>query len=303
MFRIGEKLQKQLQQLLEHRYYPFLCALLLAFLPRTAWLSVVIVAFVTLRKGWRDGAFLLVPVATAYFSFSLISMSFVGSLINMLVLFVPCYIAAGVLRVTVTWQAVVSVFFLLISFVSILTQLFAPDFIITQYLYLENFLKETQTDASITKLLSEAANINQAVIASYAFGLQILSISLSAILALMTARAIQSRLYNAGGFKNEMLSFRANKVGLIVLLFLFIAVIQQNLIAMMLLPAVVIYFLLVGLSVSANFLDKRNGRLLFLLFIPLILVPFVTVPFYSTLGLFNSLFNLRLYLLRPKKRG
>jgi hypothetical protein len=303
MLRIREIMQKHLHMMLTNWQYALLCTLILALFPYTSWLSVVSIAFITLRKGLRDGAMLVIPVAAAYFGCSLIVMSAGAAIINALVLFVPCFLAAYVLRVATTWQAVFSVFFVVIGVVSICIQLFAPEFVIAQYLYLESFLKETQADTAVVKLLAEAANINQAVIASYAFGLQMLSIIFSATMALMAARSIQSRLYNVGGFKQEILNFRAHKIGVLLLIVLFIAGCRQNMIAMMLLPAVILYFVLAGLSVSANILHRKNQRLLLLLLIPLILMPFVAVPFYSLLGLFEGLLNLRLYILKPRKRG
>ncbi|MDF1757130.1 MAG: hypothetical protein P1U74_02385 [Legionellaceae bacterium] len=295
-------MQKHLQLLFANKNYAILCTMILAMIPFTSWLAVVFVALITLRKGWREGAMLVIPVTCVFFGCSLVATSTFPAIVNSMTLFVPCYLAACALRTTMTWQSVVCVFFLLISLTTIGIQLFAPEFIISQYVYLQGILRETQSDTAIVKMLSET-KIDQAVIASYAFGLQMLSIMVSALIALMTARSIQSRLYNPGGFKQEVLSFRANKLAMLVLLIIFGAACGQNIVAMILLPSVVLYFLLAGMSVCANVVDRKNSRLLLLLLVPLILVPFVTVPFYSMLGLIDSFLNLRLFSLKPRKRG
>ncbi|OGV30945.1 MAG: hypothetical protein A3E88_00770 [Legionellales bacterium RIFCSPHIGHO2_12_FULL_35_11] len=303
MAKLREKMQKYLQLFLTNKQFTLLCTLILALFPYTSWLAVVVIAFITLRNGWMNGLTILLPVALVYFACSLVGMPAVGAFVNMLALFFPCYFAACVLRMMTNWQAVFGLFFLMIALTSIFVQLLAPDFVVAQFLYLENFVKETQTDASVTKLLSDLSNINQTVVASYAFGLQILSIFFSATMSLMAARSLQSRLFNIGGFKQEMLSFRATKISIAVFIILLIAATRLNLIAMTLLPTVIVYFLLAGLSISASFVNRKNSRLLLLLIVPLILAPFVSAPFYTILGLFDSVFNLRFYKLKPRNRG
>ena len=63
-------IRKQGLLLLDSNRHAMLHAVTLALLPFTAWLSVVIIAFVTLRKGWRDGGWLLLPVIMVTFAVS-----------------------------------------------------------------------------------------------------------------------------------------------------------------------------------------------------------------------------------------
>ena len=245
----------------------------------------------------------LLPVAAVYYAIGLKSFSHGGALLNTLALFIPSFLGAIALRFTSTWHSVAGLFFLLTGIVSIVVHAFASDLITAQYLYLQDVLQNTQPDAAVVRVLQELSSANQAVVASYVFGLQLLSIFLSAGIVLLFARAIQSRMFNPGGFRSEALSFRAHKLALFILLALGVAISRQSLIAMMLLPEVLIYFLLAGLSISASFVDKKNSKFIFVLFVPLVLLPLFGVPFYSCLGLFDSLFSLRLYTFRPRKRG
>jgi len=304
MTRFKGFVQRQAQLLLDNKQYALLYALILALFPYTAWLSTVIVALITLRKGWREGFTLLLPVVAVHCGYSLLSVSTAVALINTFTLFVPCYMAACVLRYTASWQAVVGVFFLLISVSALLIQWFAPEFVMAQYLYLQTILKEAQSGSLVANLLSDTSGINQTMLASYAFGMQMLTLVFSAMTSLMMARSMQSRLFNPGGFRQEVLTFRANKIGLVILASLFAAALQQNMVAMMVLPAPIMYFLLAGLSLSANALMKKNSRfVVVLLIVPLIAVPFVMVLIYSMLGLLDSLFNLRVYTFKPRRRG
>ncbi|MDP3561040.1 MAG: hypothetical protein Q8R83_02530 [Legionellaceae bacterium] len=304
MLRLNGFLQKQMHALLENKQYAFVCALALAFFPYTAWLSIVIIALITLRKGWREGALVLLPVITAHLGCSLMTVSKVAAVINTLTLFVPCYLAACTLRVTANWQGVAGVFFLLTSLSALLVQLFAPEFVMAQYVYLQAILKEAQSEAIVSNLLNDTTGLNRTILASYAFGIQMVSVVFSAMTSLMMARSMQSRLFNPGGFKQEILAFRVNKIGLLIAVMLFAATIQHNVVAMIILPALILYFLLAGLSVSANALIKKNPRLVFILLVmPLIIVPFIMVPVYGILGLIDSLFNLRIYTFKPKRRG
>ena len=303
MARVREFMHKQMHLYMSNWQYSLLYTLLLALIPHTSWLAVTGVSLLTLRKGMQRGALVLLPVAIVYYAIGLKSLSHIGALLNTLALFAPCFLGAVALRFTSTWHSVAGLFFLLTGLIAILVHAFVPELITAQYVYLQDVLQSTQPDAAVVRVLQELSSANQTVVASYVFGLQLLSIFLSASVVLLFARAIQSRMFNPGGFRSEALSFRANKLALFILLALGIAISRQSLIAMMLIPAVFIYFLLAGLSICASFVDKKNSKFIFVLFVPLVILPLFSVPFYSCLGLFDSLFSLRLYTFRPRKRG
>jgi hypothetical protein len=304
MQRFLSTMHSSIELILSKRQYIILCALLLAAVPFTTQLAVAFVAFITLRKGPSEGAVALIAAITVQFGMLHTSMaSITFCLVNALALYVPCYVAAYVLRSTMSWQSVAGVLFVLVSFGVILVQMIAPELVLEQYLYLETIIKETQSDVLIAKIFNDLSGTNKTIIASYAFGMQVLSMLVSSITSLMVARALQSRLYNAGGFKKEVLGFRVNTVGILILIVLIFAVYLQNLIAITLMPMFFLYFLLAGLSVSASTLNKKNAKFTLIPLVPLIVAPVATVPFYCILGLFYSLFNLSVFTLKPKKRG
>ena len=290
-------IRKQGQLLLQNKWHALLQAIILAMLPFTSWMSVAIVALVTLRRGWRDGGWLLVPVTIANFALSLAFTTQSIALVNALLTFVPCYISAVVLREMGNWRAVAAVLFIQVIVVVLLLQLLMPDFVMAQFLYLQAILREAQADGVLLTYINGKAGMNQMFLASYLLGLQTVGVVFSASISLVFARSLQSQIFYPGGFKREMLAFRGDKVGLLLLVILLIAVNQQSIIAMSLVPVLVFYFVLAGLSLSFNILAKqKTWRTVVLLVATLFLLPFIMLPVYVIFGSLDSLFNFRLYL-------
>ena len=290
-------IRNQSQYLLENKRHAILHAMVLALLPYTAWLSVAVVALVTLRKGWRDGALLLVPAMMAYLALSLSSTTSMMALLNVLLVFVPTYLAACTLRLTTSWRAVAGVYFIQVVLAVLLLQLLMPEFIMAQFLFLQAAIREIQGESGLLALIDNKTGLNQTVLASYILGLQVVGVVFSAVLSLILARSLQSKLFYPGEFRREMLAFRGDKIGLLLLVCMFIAANQHNVIAISLLPILMFYFLLAGLSLSFNVLAKQRPlSLMILLIASLMVLPFIMLPVYVIFGSLDSLFNLRLYL-------
>lgn len=296
MSHVNGFIRKQGQRLLEDNRSALLYAVLLAVFPFTTWLSQALISLVTLRKGWRDGAMLLMPVMTAFLACSLVTAPPQLAIMNTLLTFIPCFIATCVLGITASWRAVAGVFFLLVSLGAIVFQIFMPEFIMAQYQYLYAVIHELHPDV-LSRFVNDTTGLNQLMLANALFGLQLASIVVSAILPLTLARSVQSQLYYPGGYRQEMLALRSNKIGLLLLVLMLVAVNQSKMIAMNILPLLVLYFLAAGLSLSFNVLARKKMRgVMLILLAPLVLVPFIMLPVYVILGSLDSLFNLRLYL-------
>lgn len=301
MIHVNGFIVRQGQRLLHNKRYAMLLAVLLATIPYTAWMSLAVISLVTLKKGWREGALLLMPALTAYLACMLASNATQVAIVDSLLTFIPCYLAACVLGMTVSWRAVASMFFLLAAFCAIILQIWVPEFITAQYQYIMVALREVHPDV-LSKLVNDTSGQNQQMLANFLLGLQFVSLFFSAVSPLLLARSLQSQLFWPGEFQREMLMFRGNKIGVLMLVIMLIAVTQSKIIAMNLLPLLIAYFLLAGLSLSVHILArKKMGGALLLLLIPLFLVPFVMLPVYVILGSLDSLFNLRLYL--PSRAG
>ena len=288
---------KQAQFLLKHQWHAMASAIVLGLFSYTSWLSVAIIALFTLRRGYREGAWLLAPVFMVNLSITMISVSPALALVNAVLLFIPCYLAACILRAQESWQAVAWFFILLAALSLFLVQSLMPDFLLQQYRYLQTLLAEVETNGALITFLDDKTGMNQLMIASYFLGLQTIGVIISAVFNLSFARSIQSQLFYPEGFKREMLTFRGDKLGLLLFAVLLIAARQQSVLAMSILPLLMFYFLLAGLSLSLNLFTKQKSRYsAIFVMVSLLLVPFIMLPVYVLFGSLDSLFNFRLYL-------
>ncbi len=288
-------LSQQGKKLLENSRHALLYAGILAVIPYTTFLSLAIISLVTLRKGWREGSLLLMPVMIMFLTSSMFLVPPKIAIFNTLLAFLPCYLAACVLGKTANWRSVAGVFFLFLLLTAVFFHVFLPEFIAVQFQYLSASMGQLNPDL-LSKVLS-SNSLNQIALANYLFGLQLVSLVISVIWPLTLARSVQSQLYYPGGYQQEMHSLRDNKVGLLMLVVLLLAVSQGKLIAMNMLPLVVMYFLCIGLSLGFHaFAGKKIRGASLILILPLIFMPFIMIPAYVILGSLDSLFNLRLYL-------
>ena len=299
MIRLTQLMMKQGERLLSSKNYALLCAVLLALVSHTTWLSMAVIALITLRKGWQEGTRLLLPVATAHFALALASYSVGGAIADTLFAFLPGYLAAIALYATTSWRIVAGVLFLQVLVIVVALQLFLPDFISAQYLYIQAIIRAADPSNALLNMLSDASSLQQLVLANYLVGIQAVMVVFSALSSVLLARWVQSQLYYAGGFRQEVLTFRENQKGLLMLAFMLIAALHyNNVVAINLLPTFLFFSVLAGLSLCANALlvRKKVRGVFFILVIPLVLLPFVTIPFYIILGSLDSIFNFRLYL-------
>lgn len=294
MTRLGDLLRKQGHFLLENDYYALLYIVICALIPFTAWLSAAIVALVTLRKGWLDGFRGLAFGISSLLILSLMSMPLFGAFVTTMMAFLPCYLAAVVLRATASWRITGGFIVLQALLGIILIHWLTPEFITAQYQYIQVILKQLEADSSVNSLLD---NQNQVIFSNYLVGIQVVSVVVSTLVSLMLARSVQARIFYPGGYKQEMLNFRASGWGVALLILVAIGAYQYNPIALSCLPVLVLYYVCAGLSLSFNILAKGRGiSTLLLLVIPLVLVPFVMLPVYVIFGVLDSLFNFRIRL-------
>jgi hypothetical protein len=306
MARLGDFLDRQGRFLLENNQRALLCIAVFALIPVTAWLSAAIVALITLRKGWGDGFKGLMVAAIALLAMSLISTTKSAAVVMaIMVFFLPCYLTAAVLHSTRSWR-VTGFFIVLQALVAVvLVHWLAPEVITNQYQHIKVILKELEKesyDSSLTTLLNNQEVFNQVVIANYLMGIQSVSVVLMGLTSLLLARSVQSRLFYPGGFRQEMLTFRASSAGVALLVIAAIGAYYQVPLAITCLPVLVIYYVCAGLSLNYNIFTKGSGIIsLLLLWAPLVLLPFIMVPVYAIFGVLDSLFNFRLHL--PAKAG
>ena len=292
--------KKQAELILSSQNKALLYAGILALLPYCTWLAMVVVALVTLRKGERQGGRVLLTVMLGHGCALLTSLPLYAAIFNTLIVFVPGYLAAYSLRITSSWRAVGAVLFLMVIISSIVIQQMVPDWVMSQFTFLQSLVQASQPDQVLTKWLNDTSGVPVLVIANYTLGIQLMSAVVSVWSAVMAARSLQSQLYYPEGFTQELLTFRGNRLSCIVMLLMCLAAWQWNVVAMNVLPVLILFYLLAGLSLCANFfMGKKSSRMMLVaLILPLVFLPFVVLPLYIILGLLDSVFNIRLALCR-----
>ncbi|MDF1646126.1 MAG: hypothetical protein P1U61_03960 [Legionellaceae bacterium] len=289
--------QQQALRVLQQEKYALLLATVLAAVPHMDWLALALMSLVTLRQGAKAGAKLFAPVMFVQVLVAVLSVP-VSTAVMMSILHVlPCYLAAYFLKTTSSWRVVSGVLLGLTVIGVIILQGFSPELITQQYVHLEAALQSMASSQMNTLDFFEKQGISSLVLANYLLGVQAASLAFSAIVPLLFARSVQSQLFYPGGFRSEMLNFRGDKTGSMILILLLVLAYFEHFLAINCLPVVLFYFILSGLSfVAYVFSNMRPLALVLLLVLPMIFLSWVVLPLYALLGVLDSLFNFRLYL-------
>lgn len=291
----GDFITKHSKTLLENKQHAILYAVILSILPFASWLSVALVSLVTLRKGAKPGFEVMLPALVVHSVPLLMLVPLESAVINALVAYLPCYLAAVCLRKTMNWQLVFGVFLLQALLGFVLTQLFAPNFVVGQFEQFQNLL--TQYHDYQHLIDSNTDGLGSFVLAQLFFGIQILSVIVSASISLIFARSIQAKLFNPGAFRDEVLSFRSGRLAFLLLVGISIASYYEIPLAINLLPLILSYFLISGFNLAYYILgQKRQVRVLILLFLLILFKPSFVLLAYIVFGSLDSLFNFRIYL-------
>src|SRR3990167_90215 len=265
-------IKRQARRVLESERYALILVVVLMLLPYTAWASMSIISLITLRKGWKSSAVLIIPALTAHIVVSLMSTVLRVALMDACICVLPCYLAACVLCATSSWKMVAVAFFALVIVGAFVLHVYAPHVIDAQYMYLKAILTETDSGRMVLDLWEKQA-IPLFFFSNYLLGFQAVCLLGTILTPLLFARSIQAQLYYPGGFRQDMLNFRADKKSVVVLIIVCIAAYQEHVLAMNSLPLIVFYFILAGLSLGAHVLTKMKPlRVFVLLMVPLMLL-------------------------------
>ncbi|MDP3559162.1 MAG: hypothetical protein Q8R79_02255 [Legionellaceae bacterium] len=261
-----------------------------AVLPLMAWCSVATVALLTLRNGSLAGGRALLVGMLAYALAAMWTIPAIAAFCMAFMSFIPCYIAAYILRATASWSvsAVAMVFFACIGVILVLC--FFPDFMVLQYQSLLFFLKNSAGSEQILPIWLQ----NPELMAHLLLGLEAVSFLLSTMSSLYLARLVQSKLYYPEGLYKDFFYFRGSYGMLALLLCASAAAYTGYMWAWSLLPVVVLFFLAVGFVVALYVLTKKSMMLTsMLLLLALMLVPFLMLPVFMLLACVDVFFDFK----------
>lgn len=268
--------------------------LLFTILPLFGWVSNVIVSLVTLRKGAKEGAIILLWI--------ILPAVVVASLGNRLIILygilggsVFTYVLALILRQTQSWKAVLTASLLLGLFAVLLVHAWIPN--ITE-VWVNHFDHYSLLFKNQFNIVVNASRLK--LFAKFATGFQVAFITLSVLINLILARGFQSMLYNPGQLRPELKNVRLSLWEVIVFLLIGISSFFGVAMAQDALPVVGLIFVLAGISVFHAMADLKNvtNKWIFLFYVVLaVFFPYVAIVLII-FAIIDSLFNLRYQLKR-----
>jgi hypothetical protein len=289
---MGDFLRKQGLLILQKEKYAFLLTAVFCFIPMASWLSIAIMALVTLRNGAHAGFKVGVIGVTASLIDASLNQFFSQAVQEIVLIYILTFIAAWVLR---TWshlqQVIDGLLFCILS-----------QIVIMHWIMPEQITKDLSVFLAVLSKINQGNHIAEILnketlkdlIASYFFGIKNLVLLLSVVFPLMMARYIQSLIFYPEGFKKELLSFRANPLVVFVMTICILGAYQHYTLAVSALPTLISYVTAAGIILSFNVLHKKQGKLtLLIILIPLLVVPYIILPIYVVFGTLDSLFNFR----------
>ena len=292
-------IRRQGELILTNDRFALFNIIVLVLFPYTGWLASAIIALITLRKGWKSGAnVLFAALGTHFIVLKLTTHSTVNeAVLATLLSYMPCYLAAVTLYLTQSWRAVAGVLSLQVLLVLSLIQLGAPDFMMQQVEGLRELLSQLQFETPLLLLNQDGHPETQMMFAHYLFGVQAAGVALASMFSLTLARYIQSILFYPEGFKSEMRALRGGRVDLMLLLLVFVLAKQHSFVAIDVLPIVLLFFFVAGLSLWFDCMARSALRIpLLVLSVVLGLLPHVMLTTIVLFGALDTLFNFRVFL-------
>lgn len=251
--------------------------LLFNLIPFLGWISDVIMALVTLRKGAKEGMVILLWAILPSVVFAVLGYSQLW-FYNILGGSVVIYLLALVLRNTQSWVMVLYVTVLLGVVGVISVHIYNPDIITVWDKQLNNYFQLLKQQWDTTKI----ANAQQmlAVLAKLATGIQIVFLMISNLVSLLFARWWQSLLYNPGALRPELCNIRLSFIAIGILFVFVLGSLGGVAVAIDNIPVVIMPFVFAGLSLLHSVIAMvKASKIWLVVFYSLwvILFPYVTI--------------------------
>lgn len=263
--------------------------LLFTILPLLGWVSNVIVSLVTLRKGAKEGAIVLLwVILPAVVAASLGNRWIIlygilgGSLFT--------YVLSLILRQTQSWKSVLTASLLLGLVAVLLVHVVIPNI---DAVWTSQFAHYA---LAVKKQFDLAVNVTRLQpFIKFATGFQVAFISLSVLINLVLARGLQSMLYNPGQLSPELAGVRLNKWVVFILLVILLLSYLKVALAQDMLPVIVLVFLLAGLSILhavAHLKKLAKGWLILFYVLLMVFFPYIAA-ILIVFAVVDSLVDLR----------
>jgi hypothetical protein len=292
-----------LQSRLQAMGVAFVCA----YIPYIGSLSVVIAAFVTLRKNAKEGALVFLaatlPSLLTYFatridpndlSLAMIALS-VTIASNVII-----WLCAILLKRYENWGLLLDFTILLGIVFIVLIHMMYPDIQNFWSARLTEYFSKISINSSDSLTPENQAQII-AVLSRYAGGLMAASILLNAVLQVVIARWWQGVMYNPGGLREELYNIRLSHVVGVLYVICFAFSYMNYAIAVDIMPILYIMFSLAGLSLMHYILGPRKNSWLWLLMAYVLIIMSIqkSVMLISIVAFLDIWLNFRSRFTRP----
>ncbi len=269
-----------------------LVALLFTAIPLFGWVADAIVALVTLRKGTREGALVLIWVILPGTVLGLMGypqVLFYGVLGGT----VTTYLGAVLLRHYGSWAILLQVGAIVGIIAVVLVHILVPD--IAQS-WSKGFALYIQSMKSQPNFPVQAQDIQKGAdfLVKIATGLQVAVLLLGNLFSLLVARWAQALLYHPDGLRQELYNIRLGVVAVAVLGLIVLGSMGGVAAAIDSLPVILLIFVVAGLSLVHAFFAAINQKLWLVVFYGLLVVLFpYMIGLLVILALLDSWWNLR----------
>lgn len=249
--QLREIIKQTVTYLFNNKWLTSLIVLLSIFIPYFGWLGLSILALVTLRRGFKEGAYLLCTIAFPVIALWLTGASNTFALLNLLFVTTLLWLLATTLRETGSWSRTLEVGTVLTSLSLIGVHFFAHEALTEWTAMLTKHL-----DGTIASLNAEQSSSHLTFFAKITPSLLAVSTSLSTLVLLVIARAIQAITFNPGGLAKELREIRLSWFALLIFTIILLGIKTGSTIAFQLLPLMLFLFCIAGTSLVHRLLSR-----------------------------------------------
>jgi hypothetical protein len=297
-------IQQYIIKMLDEPKFAWAFAISLSCFDFTAWIAMSFVMLVILRVGLKASfnlmcaSFVVSGLSAYYHENSL------DAWINVFLNCWPGYLSAIVLYYSRSWFWVAYVWVAFAFMSATLIANFMPEFSLHQ---LQNILQtanhlSSELPIPLT-LLKKLVFQYQDLATHLILGVLMLSAVFNASMGLTMARSLQSQIYYPEGFHKEMLNLRGCRWLILLLALAMLLVWKLNyLFPLYMIPTLLFYFFVVGLSVGVSSLAKNRIQVVFgILILASVFMPYVFLPLFVGIGALDSFLNFRVLLSKKVK--
>ncbi len=243
-----------------------LIALIFSFIPFFGWVGTVIMALITMRKGAKPGAIVLLATLIPSLVLLIVGVNIPWVIVSLLGSLLTFGLAL-ILRAQASWGSVLSACIIATIVLAFALSLIFPD--LQNYWYMTLSKIYSQTDKDVAFLIQQPpADMNLQTylknVAKIVTPLMIWLQVMAAIVNLGLARWWQGSLFNPGGFTAEILSARLNYVAAVLTVLTMGAIYLGARAGWDVLPTILTVFFAVGIIVFHSIIKQQKSKTLWL---------------------------------------